>query len=1300
MSNELTAFLNFVFEKKQAMTKVVEDDEISKALRWQLNWREYEAHLRSLGIKADSEERPSLLRYGNPQPDIKVLDDLMDFQATLRKIITNIVIEKKIPPAHYLRFFSEANGVSTFLPLPDTLTSDITPGNIGSLGLHYSYDASTYRIFMSAVIRDMIVDKTIFNLRIDNEGKFYLTSPIKESDRPISSMPYEYSKTDPVATGPDHPSIQSHTKPQPEINGYMADPALQQPGNGTFQTQTSQLFVPDGSALVDQGKSGENSLGIPEHLLSLLTEAISERLARANMLPSPSKPPLFSSKEANLQSSGYELGTRRGENYRQAVDQNEYSAIENNLTESNFSEENPASSGQNENNGVYNATFGRYSNMVNCINDDGDQDFICFPDIDGDESQADSLELKDSGQSSSFFGYPGDTVEDVQNPGFQASEVSKSESVVQGILDEMAIISSATVSDFNARIKLITSLMSVSELPDTESNMVLAENGSDASDQVTTKGEADEHSDMNCFEKKNTALNNKQEDKIDHNDYIIEEVIEKQNAGDFEDDEPLLLEEVIYEEIEEEENGYPFVHDDQARDILVDNNNEYISKSDNFVIFKDNIDQTALNQHGIFPETVQEVLEPMTAQPHQSETHQAVLPMEEVCEQELSPLLQEDTIQAVASYVEDNPSDDGNAILDLNTTLDHTADVISALADESIPHQAELPIDGAFEQERTPLFQEDTIQAAGSYVEDNPTDDGNDILDLNIAVSSYVEDNPTDDGNDILDLNIAVGSYVEDNPSDDGNAIYDLNTTPDHTADIISTLADESIPHQVELPIDEGCEQELSPLFQEQPIQAVGSYVEDNPIDDGNAIYDLNTTSDHTSVVISTIADESIAHQAELPIDEACEQEGTLLFQEDTIQAAGSYIEDNHTDDGIKESGFEPSVGSLTPIENLDDGLIWAEVMQGTESVEQSQGVEMLDTVNTVTDQAHKANKAHTATEAMETVVSSLEAMVALDVKRFTGTKDGPQSYYARKYKNFDVSYIGLNGIRPAAEESGESDGQGPVEAIGNGESQEEPGFKVEGAQKASPVEGCLEYVVTAEAENQDGEGKVTSYWFTNEDVQPQVVYIDDTLDPAVVDTLEVAAMVDLNLEDGGGVLTAEPWRSDLDNGLATVNPTTEAENVTDQPETGEPIVLLNAIVGEEELAGGIYGDIVELNETVGDELVDESSGEILELSEMVVDESVWTEAVDQSTIREDDAAELEETDYDGVEYEEEAPPIPVMPEPWPDGFKGSDGQPVEYLLSTMEARIYKKQKSRTFLVPTDNSLNWEALQKRRLKGM
>jgi hypothetical protein len=145
--------------------------------------------------------------------------------------------------------------------------------------------------------------------------------------------------------------------------------------------------------------------------------------------------------------------------------------------------------------------------------------------------------------------------------------------------------------------------------------------------------------------------------------------------------------------------------------------------------------------------------------------------------------------------------------------------------------------------------------------------------------------------------------------------------------------------------------------------------------------------------------------------------------------------------------------------------------------------------------------------------------------------------------------------------------------------------------------------------------------------------------------------------------------------------------------EDSEPVVMAQneretvlAEVGAEEMA--ITGEIV-----VEGQEIQGGNGSY-------EDDSYDGESYDEGAFEDqyDDESNYEEGDFEGAEDQQ---PVQYPLEPWPANFLGTEDQPVEYQLATMEVRLFKKMQNRSYLIPQGaNQANWEASKKTRLKGM
>ncbi|MDR1040717.1 MAG: hypothetical protein LBR80_11255 [Deltaproteobacteria bacterium] len=250
MSDELTAFLNFSFQNNQVATKVLDDStrRITSAVRWQLNWTDYSRWLSENGVCTAPELRPSLARYGAPQPNELLYEDLLAFQAEMRRTAREIIVSRRVSPELWRSIVKETEGFASVLSGGTGIEGEITPENVGSLKLRYTYDTPAYRGAIMAVLRDLITSGDIFRLREDENGVFSLSPavgekgpdnpppwkreaiPLKEALSRASRKPSSPAQHDPMAEAQEPPpkppvtfSLMSELSDE-DIMAALADP--------------------------------------------------------------------------------------------------------------------------------------------------------------------------------------------------------------------------------------------------------------------------------------------------------------------------------------------------------------------------------------------------------------------------------------------------------------------------------------------------------------------------------------------------------------------------------------------------------------------------------------------------------------------------------------------------------------------------------------------------------------------------------------------------------------------------------------------------------------------------------------------------------------------------------------------------------------------------------------------------------------------------------------------------------------------------------------------------------------------
>lgn len=186
MPKELIAFLNFEFRKNMVSVKSVSGDTMTEVPRIAINWKEYQALLASVGVKSSVEERPLFRRYISYLSSEDLYTDLISFQAELRQALTAIVDTGVIPAEVWKRVFKDSNGLPMFIE-PEG-EGEWTFDNAHEMSFVYDFSADTYRLFMLALVRGLILNRRIFSLAVDGAGKFSLPEEAREPSGNI--VPY------------------------------------------------------------------------------------------------------------------------------------------------------------------------------------------------------------------------------------------------------------------------------------------------------------------------------------------------------------------------------------------------------------------------------------------------------------------------------------------------------------------------------------------------------------------------------------------------------------------------------------------------------------------------------------------------------------------------------------------------------------------------------------------------------------------------------------------------------------------------------------------------------------------------------------------------------------------------------------------------------------------------------------------------------------------------------------------------------------------------------------------------------
>ncbi|MDR2366570.1 MAG: hypothetical protein LBF58_00430 [Deltaproteobacteria bacterium] len=1233
MSNELTAFLNFTFEKKQTETKVVEDDAISSVLRWQLNWREYESYLRSLGIDASSDTRPSLLRYGNPQPDVRVLDDLIDFQKHLRGTIKEIIKDKRITPSNYSRFFSESNGVSTYLPLPENLSYDITPDNIESLNLRYGYDAATYRIFMSAVISGMIVDKSIFDLAIDSEGRFYMDEFGRGKttifDSTLSDPRRGQGGGVPHGEGWSRPANQYQTlrplpgssQPQTEGLGTGGYPA---PGNGAY----------NGPAV---GPAPEN-LGFSAGLIDMLAAAITERLSEAKK-PAP----------ANADSP---VGTAH------TIEPDEDIAQD----ISNVSLE------------EHEAYFSRSSKFVGA---DEDFDFICIPEVSGpatgagqgqaglaETPRADdfSREAQTTPQGSQGLSAQGESALGHGSIPDQGS-AQNHETMVQDILSEMAMISSANVADFNTRLQEMINGPGMPPMGEGKKGPrygtgPMADSttgGAFASGLTGAQREDHEYSSPD-------AISFESDENFQNADFILEEVVQGSQMADFGDDEPLLLEEIVYDNkvIDDEDAYNPFI-------IEIPQNDHSLGLSDEPLI--DNAPGPEKDpEERTFPPLTEPLIETFAAPIIESEPPEPFDTLAPAL-QNTEPPITDAPVSGlpVTDQAEPSPAALEGPATDSFDSQGTVADPPAVTSTDLGPEPSAfdpvgLSAVGGAPEGPSALPQDAALGAVvirPAIPSTNLGPEPSAFDPVGLSAVGWAPDGPSalpqdaDLGAVVIRLAIPSTNLGTEPSAFDPIGLSAVGGAQEgpwampQDADLGGVVTRPAIPftYLTSEPSDfdpigllvGGGEPEGSwamPQDADLGAVAVSPAIAPKKMGPGPSAFD--------AIGLSAVGGPQVGTSS-LPQDAALE----AVVIRPAIGSSSLGPDPSAFDAiGLTTAGGAQAVAYAMP-QDADLEAVVALVASLPESVPEpaSRRGEAQD--DEPMDEILDLGVVAETLEVFGVPVAAGQGVAEEGPEGVTGDYRGGESPSASGPTDLGLS-------DPLGPDTGE-----PASAAGEGASRKESVLE-KMARKYRNFDPAY-FGVEVGGDGEPGETPATEAGGG----EPAVRYVDDSLDQSLVSGLELPSAGELHLEEGANVSAVGPGV----NGQGTL--------------AGEALEGAPEAVAESDPAGEDYEEPVLLL----DQVVEEG------------------EAFTDYGAAGHDEAPYDETPYDEVaEAAGEAPVEEMIQyplEPWPEGFKGSDDQPVEHLLATMEERLFRKRQSRTYLVPSGaNEANWQAMRKIRLKGM
>ncbi|MDR1922203.1 MAG: hypothetical protein LBS31_10760 [Candidatus Adiutrix sp.] len=206
MAKELIAFLNFKFEQKMVQIKSVSGDSVAQVSRFVINWREYQDVLEAMGLKASLEDRPLFQRYISHKPDEDFFKDLVAFQAELKSLLARVAQERTMPASFWKRVFRDTNGLPMIVE-PDS-DGDLSPKKLAAMRFNYVFSADSYRLFILAEVRGLIINKRIFDLTLSAEGFFDLPDfePTPRGKPAAALSPAEKPEAPPVAAAENLPA--------------------------------------------------------------------------------------------------------------------------------------------------------------------------------------------------------------------------------------------------------------------------------------------------------------------------------------------------------------------------------------------------------------------------------------------------------------------------------------------------------------------------------------------------------------------------------------------------------------------------------------------------------------------------------------------------------------------------------------------------------------------------------------------------------------------------------------------------------------------------------------------------------------------------------------------------------------------------------------------------------------------------------------------------------------------------------------------------------------------------------------
>ena len=175
---EAVAFANFDFHVFKKKIKVLNGEVITEEDRYALNWHEYLGHLKDEGILIDPDSREFFQRYQMPRPEMDFFNQFQNFQNEIRSIFKSINGKQSIDLDTWQTIFRESEKVGESIIIKPAVEKTVYPEDLENLHFERRITAETYRAFIFGQLRQLILDKKLFQIRLCQGClKYFLESP-------------------------------------------------------------------------------------------------------------------------------------------------------------------------------------------------------------------------------------------------------------------------------------------------------------------------------------------------------------------------------------------------------------------------------------------------------------------------------------------------------------------------------------------------------------------------------------------------------------------------------------------------------------------------------------------------------------------------------------------------------------------------------------------------------------------------------------------------------------------------------------------------------------------------------------------------------------------------------------------------------------------------------------------------------------------------------------------------------------------------------------------------------------------